>query len=47
VTRRKIDGTEYQATEYPRVSNGAGTDVRSWWPACPDYQPETAPPTEE
>jgi hypothetical protein len=47
VTRRKFDGTEYQATEYPRVSNGAGTDVRAWWPACPDYQPETAPHTEE
>lgn len=22
----------------PRVSRGAGTDVRSWWPACTDYQ---------
>lgn len=47
VTRRKFDGTEYQATEYPRVSAGAGTDVRAWWPACPDYQPETATPNEE
>lgn len=22
----------------PRVSRGAGTDVRSWWPACTDYR---------
>jgi hypothetical protein len=21
----------------PRFSNGAGTDVRGWWPACPDH----------
>lgn len=24
---------------YLRVSNGAATDVRAWWPACPDYSP--------
>lgn len=23
----------------PRVSNGPATDVRAWWPACPDYSP--------
>lgn len=23
----------------PRVTNGAGSDVRAWWPACPDYSP--------
>ena len=23
----------------PRVSHGAGTDVRAWWPACRDYTP--------
>ncbi len=23
----------------PRVSHGAGTDVRRWWPACRDYSP--------
>jgi len=23
-----------------RVTNGAATDVRVWWPACRDYQPE-------
>ncbi|WBB94244.1 hypothetical protein [Verrucosispora sp. WMMC514] len=22
-----------------RISNGAGTDVRRWWPACRDYSP--------
>lgn len=43
VTRPTYDrkGT-YQATQYPRLSNGAGTDVRAWWPACPDHEPETA-----
>lgn len=24
---------------YPRVTHGAGSDVRAWWPACPDYSP--------
>ncbi len=23
----------------PRVSHGPATDVRAWWPACPDYSP--------
>lgn len=23
----------------PRVTHGAGTDVRAWWPACRDYTP--------
>ncbi len=23
---------------YPRVSNGAGTDVRRWWPGCTDHE---------
>ncbi|MGH3376018.1 MAG: hypothetical protein ACRDP6_14870 [Actinoallomurus sp.] len=22
----------------PRISHGAATDVRAWWPACRDYQ---------
>ncbi|WP_119728364.1 hypothetical protein [Thermomonospora amylolytica] len=22
-----------------RISHGAGTDVRAWWPACRDYTP--------
>lgn len=22
-----------------RISHGAGTDVRAWWPACRDYEP--------
>lgn len=22
-----------------RVSHGASTDVRAWWPACPNYSP--------
>jgi hypothetical protein len=30
----------YAATEkqQPRVTRGAATDVRAWWPACRDYQ---------
>lgn len=24
---------------YPRVTHGGGSDVRAWWPACPDYSP--------
>jgi hypothetical protein len=24
-------------TEFPRVTNGEGTDVAYWWPACIDY----------
>lgn len=23
---------------YPRITHGAGTDVRAWWPACRDHQ---------
>lgn len=23
----------------PRVTHGAGTDVRAWWPGCVDYSP--------
>ena len=26
-------------SDLPRVSHGAATDVRAWWPACPDYSP--------
>lgn len=24
---------------YSRVSHSSATDVRAWWPACPDYSP--------
>lgn len=24
---------------YPRVAHSAASDVRAWWPACPDYSP--------
>ena len=27
---------------WPRVTHGAATDVRAWWPACRDYQPAPA-----
>lgn len=26
-------------TAAPRISGGPATDLRSWWPACPDYSP--------
>ncbi len=38
VTRRRVDGTPYEATQYPRITHGAGSDVRAHWPACPDYE---------
>lgn len=28
--------------EAPRVSHGAGTDVRAWWSACRDYEPDVS-----
>lgn len=27
---------------YDRVSHSASSDVRAWWPACPDYRPGDA-----
>lgn len=32
------EGKGYVATEYPRISRGAGTDVRAFWPACMDFE---------
>lgn len=40
-------GGEHTWTDYPRVTNGEGTDIRSWWPACPDYQPKEPDSTRE
>lgn len=31
--------TDQQPGIAPRVSHGAGTDIRAWWPACTDYSP--------
>jgi hypothetical protein len=28
----------------PRRTSGAATDVRGWWPACQDFQPQINPP---
>lgn len=33
------DGDGYVFDRAPRVSNGAGTDIRGWWPACGSYEP--------
>lgn len=32
----------YLYSELPRVSASAATDIRSWWPACTDWQPREA-----
>ena len=26
-------------TDGPRISGSVATDVRAWWPACPEYTP--------
>ena len=26
----------------PRVSHGAGTDIRAWWPGCRDHEPDVS-----
>lgn len=31
--------TDTAAGKAPRLTDGAGSDVRAWWPACPDYSP--------
>jgi len=36
------DPNRYRLEELPRVTLGAATDCRGWWPACVDYEP--APP---
>lgn len=28
---------------WPRVSHGAASDVRAWWPACPSYEAKPEP----
>jgi hypothetical protein len=42
-TVRGHDGVERIATEFPRVSNGPGTDVAAAWPACIDYLEKGTP----
>ena len=39
--RHQPDGSwKWETVEgYPRISNSAASDVRAWWPACPDYSP--------
>jgi hypothetical protein len=34
------DGTVHTVNDYPRITNGIGTDCASWWPACTDYEPD-------
>lgn len=30
---------DYEHDGPPRVTRGAGTDVRAWWPGCRDHEP--------
>lgn len=30
---------QYERLGPPRVTHGAGTDVRAWWPGCTDHEP--------
>jgi hypothetical protein len=32
-------GTVTMTMGYPRVTHGPASDVRAWWPACPDHSP--------
>lgn len=33
----KVGADAPQSRIYDRVTHGAASDVRAWWPACPDY----------
>lgn len=35
----RLGADEVEKLGYPRVSNGAASDVRRWWPACVDHSP--------
>jgi len=40
VYRKSADGWRWEVVEgAPRATHGAASDVRAWWPACPDYSP--------
>lgn len=34
-----VGADQPMARLYRRVTHGAGSDVRAWWPACQDYSP--------
>lgn len=42
---RRRHGATHEVS-MPRVTSGAATDVRAWWPGCTDHQP-TEPATGE
>lgn len=33
-----LSADQYEQNGPPRVSHGAGTDVRRWWPGCEDHE---------
>jgi len=35
----KTYGSVTVTVGYPRATHSAASDVRAWWPACPDYSP--------
>jgi hypothetical protein len=40
-THTSHNGRRYPKCGIPgRISSGAATDCRAWWPACVDYQPK-------
>jgi hypothetical protein len=39
-TATNTSGPPYRWRSYPRATNGEGTDVAAWWPACADYELE-------
>jgi hypothetical protein len=34
----EMGADEVAATAPPRVTHGAATDLRDWWPACPEHE---------
>lgn len=34
-----LSADEWETKGPPRVTRGAASDVRAWWPACTDYSP--------
>ena len=34
----ELDPSKKFPGDPPRMSHGGGTDVRKWWPACPDFE---------
>lgn len=42
--RDEVDDSTPRRYRWPRVTSGAASDVRAWWPACGDFKPRTDAP---